>query len=210
MPGYSWFILQMKRNLKTLPKKLQKNYHNFKQLDKKTKLTCIIYFILSTIWNVFTICVVLLVAKLNNTLVECVFILTSFWLSKHSFGRPFHLSSMAQCFIVSNLTYYFLNRVTTPLGISILVPILLGVGLSYVTSKLVKKLYKPLYKGMPENVFEETILKIVDKDSDKYKICYDFFIKKKSAISLSMKYNYSEMGIRQITKRVNDSIKALK
>ena len=90
-----------------------------------------------------------------------------------------------------------------------IVPILLGVGLSYVTSKLVKKTYKPLYRGMPEELFEETILKVVDKDSLKYKICYDFYIKKKSIISLSIKYNYTESGIRKIKDRVNDNIKRL-
>jgi len=160
-------------------------------------------------WNVFTIFVVLFIAKLNHTFIECIFILTSFWLSKKVFGKAFHLSSMIQCFIVSNLSYYFLNRITTPLGISIFVPILLGVGLSYVTSKLVKKTYKPLYKGIPENVFEETILKVVEKDSMKYKICYDFYIEGKSDLSLTFKYNYSLAGIRKIRMRVNDKIREL-
>lgn len=201
--------LQQKMNLKNLLLKLQKNLHNFKKLDKKTKITYIIYFSLSLIWNTFSVIFVLFIAKLNNTFIECIFILTSFWLSKKSFGKAFHLSSMAQCFIVSNLTYYVLNRITTPLGVSILVPILLGVGLSYVTSKLVKKLYKPLYRGMPEELFNETILKVTDKNSDKYKICYDYFVLKKSAINLSMKYVYSEAGIRKIKDRVNEQIKPL-
>jgi hypothetical protein len=87
---------------------------------------------------------------------------------------------------------------------------MLGVGLSYFTSKLVKKTYKPLYKGMPKEVFEETILKVVDKDSDKYKICYDYFINKQSALYLSGKYNYTEAGIRKIKDRVNNKIKELK
>lgn len=165
--------------------------------------------LLSFIWNIFTIIVVLFVANLNNTLIECIFILSSFWLSKKAFGRPFHLKSMAQCFVVSNLTYYGLNRITSPLGISILVPILLGVGLSYLTSKLVKKLYKPLYRGMPENEFEETILKVANKDSDKYKICYEYYILKIGAISLSMKYSYSEPGIRKILAKVNKKIEEL-
>lgn len=202
--------LPKKQRLLNLLTKLQKNLHNFKKLDKETKLTYIIYFILSLFWNVLTIIIVLLVAKLNHTLVECLFILTSFWLSKKTFGKAFHLSSMAQCFIVSNLTYYTLNRITTPLGISIVIPIMLGVGLSYVTSKLVKKTYKPLYKGMSKELFEETILKVVDKDSVKYKICYDYFINKKSALYLAGKYNYTEAGIRKIKDRINDKIKELK
>lgn len=202
--------LPKKQRLLNLLTKLQKNLHNFKKLDKETKLTYIIYFILSLFWNVLTIIIVLLVAKLNHTLVECLFILTSFWLSKKTFGKAFHLSSMAQCFIVSNLTYYTLNRITTPLGISIVIPIMLGVGLSYVTSKLVKKTYKPLYKGMSKELFEETILKVVDKESVKYKICYDYFINKKSALYLAGKYNYTEAGIRKIKDRINDKIKELK
>ena len=202
--------LQKKLNLKNLLKKLQKNLHNFKQLDKKIKLTYIIYFIFSLIWNVLSVIVVLFIAKLNHTFVECIFILTSFWLSKKEFGKPFHLKSMVQCFIVSNLTYYVLNRITAPLGVSIFVPILLGVGLSYITSKLVKKAYKPLYKGMSKEVFEETILKVVDKDSDKYKICYEYFILKNNAINLSIKYHYSVAGIRKIISNVNKKIKELK
>jgi ABC-type multidrug transport system fused ATPase/permease subunit len=196
-------------NLKTLLKKLQKNYSNFKKLDKQEKAAIIIYSILSLIWNVFTLVVIIFIAKLNDTIIECLFILTSFWLTKRTFGKAFHLDSMIHCFIVSNASYYMLNRVTTPLGISIFVPILLGVGLSYVTSKFVKKQYKPLYKGMPEDLFEETILKVTDKDSTKYKVCYDFYIGKESDVSLSFKYNYSVAGIRKIKDRINEKIKGL-
>lgn len=202
--------LLKKINLKKSLIKLRKNLHNFKKQDKVSKITIIIYFILSLIWNLFTIFVVLFIARLNDTFIECLFILTSFWLSKRVFGKAFHLKSMIQCFIVSNLTYYFLNRITAPLGVSILIPIMLGVGLSHFTSKLVKKTYKPLYRGMPKELFEETILRVVDKDSEKYKICYDYFINKQSALYLSGKYNYSEAGIRKIKDRVNNKIKELK
>lgn len=201
--------LQKKNHYSNLLKKLQENYSNFKKLNKQEKATIIIYSTLSLFWNIFTLVVVLFIGKLNDTFVECIFIITSFWLSKRVFGKPFHLKSMIQCFILSNITYYILNRITAPTGISILIPIMLGVGLSYITSKLVKKTYKPLYKGMPIDEFESTILKVVDKDSTKYKICYDFFIKKENAIYLGHRYNYTEAGIRKITSRVNDNIKAL-
>lgn len=201
--------LQLKLNLKNLLKNLQKKLHNFKEKTKQEKIAIYIYLLFSLIWNTLSVVVVLLVAKLNKTFIECMFILTSFWLSKRSFGKAFHLPSMAQCFAVSNLTYYILNRITTPLGVSILVPIMLGVGLSYFTSKLVRKLYKPLYRGMPKEIFEETITKVTDKNSMKYKICYDYYILKKSAISLSLKYNYSEPGIRKIINRINKQIKGL-
>lgn len=202
--------LQKKINLKNLLKKSQRNLHNFKSKDKVEKLSLIIYVIFSLIWNLLSLAIILIVSQLNHTFIECLFILTSFWLSKKVFGKAFHLSSMIQCFIVSNLTYYALNRITTPLGISIFIPILLGVGLSYFTSKLVKKTYKPLYKGMPKDIFEETILKITDKGSIKYKVCYDFYILRENDLSLSFKYNYSIAGIRKIKDRINDKIKELK
>lgn len=201
--------LQMKSRFINLQKEFQKNYSNFKKLDKQEKATIIIYSIFSLLWNIFTLLVVLFIAKLNDTFIECIFIISSFWLSKKVFGKPFHLKSMIQCFILSNATYYILNRITTPTGISILIPIMLGVGLSYITSKLVKKRYKPLYKGMSKDDFEETILKVADKDSLKYQICYDYFINKENAVYLGHKYNYSEAGIRKITSRINDDIKAL-
>lgn len=204
------FSLLKKNHYSNLQKKLQENYSSFKKYNKQEKATIIIYSILSLFWNVFTLVIILLIGFLNDTFIECIFIVNAFWLSKGVFGKAFHLPSMTQCFIVSNLTYYVLNRITTPLGVSILIPIMLGVGLSYITSKLVKKTYKPLYKGMPKELFEETILKVVDKDSDKYKICYDYFIEKKSALNLSYKYNYSEAGIRKIKDRINIKIKELK
>ena len=204
--GYS---LQKKMNLKTLLQRLQKQFQEIKKLDKQSKLTFIIYSVLSAIWNIFTLVVIFLIAKLNDTVIECIFITTSFWIAKKIFGKAFHLKSMLQCFILSNITYYILNRITTPIGISILIPIMLGVGLSYITSKLIKKTYKPLYKGMSEELFNETILNVVDYKSTKYNICYEFYINKSNAVLLSMKYNYSEAGIRMIIKRVNDSIKAL-
>ena len=205
----AYLSLLKKINLKKSLKRLQVNLRKFKALPKQERLSISIYIVLSLLWNTLSLVIILLIANLNHTFIECLFILTSFWLSKHAFGKPFHLPSMIQCFIVSNLTYYILNRITTPLGISIFIPILLGVGLSYVTSKLVKKTYKPLYRGMPKELFNETILKIVDKDSIKYKICYDSYINKKSDLSLSFEYNYSVAGIRKIKNRINDKVKEL-
>ena len=203
-----YFSLQKKRNFSQSLKSLQKSLNSFRFLRREEKATYIIYLLLSFIWNSFTLALIVLIAMLNDTFVECTYIITSFWLTKSIFGKPFHLKSMIKCFMLSNVTYYVLNRITTPLGISIFVPILLGVGLSYVTSKLVKK-SKPLYKGMPEDLFNDTILKLVDKRSLKYEICYEFFVKRKSAINIAMRYNYSEAGIRKITDRINKKIREL-
>ena len=201
--------INLKKSLLNLRKNYQSNLEKFREKSTQDKLTIIIFIILSLLWNTFTVLLIIFVAHINDTFIECLFILSSFWLSKGKFGKPFHFESMITCFIVSNLTYYTLNRVTTSIGISILIPILLGVGLSYVTSKFVKKEYKPLYRGMPLETFEETILKVEEKDSIKYKICKEFYINKISDLSLSFKYNYSVSGIRKIKSRINEKIKKL-
>ena len=209
----AFLFFQKKINLKKSLKKLQKNFQNnrekFKKKSTEEKISIVIYIILSLIWNVLSVVIILFVSFINDTLIECIFILTSFWLSKTTFGKPFHFDSMKKCFIVSNLTYYGLNKLTTPLGISLVIPIMLGVGLSYVTSKFVKKTYKPLYRGMPEDLFEETISKVEEKDNIKYKICYEFYIDRISDVSLAFKYNYSVAGIRKIKDRINKKIKEL-
>ena len=43
----------------------------------------------------------------------------------------------------------------------------------------------------------------------KYNICYEYYIEKKLAVNLYMKYHYSEAGIRKILKMVNKKIKEL-
>lgn len=198
-----------KKKSKTLLKKLQENYSNFKTYDKRQKAEIIIFIVLSCIWNLFTLVTIFMVALLNDTFIECIFITTSFWLTKRVFGKPFHLESMGACFIVSNCSYYILNRITAPLGISVFIPIILGISLSYLTSKLVKKTYSPLYKGMPEDLFKEIITKLTDEGSITYNVCYDYFVNKENAIIVGRKYHYSEAGIRQIVNRINSKIKKL-
>lgn len=202
-------FLQKKKNLLKLLKKLQENFHNFNKKEKEDKITILIYIILSIIWNALSVILILLVAKLNDTFIECIFILTSFWLSKGDFGKSFHFSSMTKCFIVSNLTYYALNRITTPLGISIIVPIMLGVGLSYVTSKFVKPSATKLYKGMPEEEFNNNILKVTDKDSLQYKICHMFYVERKSELEIAHNVGYSIDNIKKIKSKINKKIKEL-
>lgn len=210
---FSQKLTSLKRFQTNLLKKSQNNKKK-KEKEKKEKdkvevLSDRIFIILSIFWNLFTLVLIVLIAMINDTVIECIFITFSFWITKTVFGKAFHFNNVLYCFIISNVTYYLLNKITTPLGISIFIPILLGVGLSYFTSKFVKKSYKPLYRGMPEELFNETIINVVEKDSLKYKICYDFYILKESDLSLSFKYNYSVAGIRKIKERVNEKIKRL-
>ena len=109
--------------LETLPTKLQKFYLNNKTKSKFEKISDSIYIPLFLLWNIFTLLVVLFIATLNHTFVECIIIICSFWINKKTFGKPFHMPTAISCFIVSNLTYYSLNRITIPNGISLIVSV---------------------------------------------------------------------------------------
>lgn len=181
--------------------------YQISSLNNKEKFELILSFILTLFWNCFTVFVVLIVALLNNTMVECVFILISFWSSKLCFGKPFHFKSVIQCFIVSNLTYYALNRITLPIGISVIVPIVLGVGLSYFTAKKTKAENR-LYKGMSEESLYEILKKVTD-DPIVIKICKEFYCDRYSDAKISLINNYSVPSVRLKRQTINKQLKEL-
>ena len=196
-------FLRQQTSLKNSVKRLQ-----IKSLNKKDKFIFILTWILYIIWNLFTVFIILLVAKINGTIIECIFILTSFWLNKRVFGKAFHMKNAYQCFIVSNLTYYCLNRITVHLQISMLIPIILGISLSYFTSKLVKKNEKKLYRGMSEEELKYYLTKVTNNKLD-YKICKLFYVDRYSELKIANITNYSIENIKKRKKIINDKIKEL-
>lgn len=187
---------------------LRKYLIQFSKRTKKIKFEITLFTVLNLLWNIFTVAAVLFVGFLNNTLVECIFILSSFWLNKTVFGKAFHLKNAAQCFVVSNLTYYCLDRITTTLNISMLVPIVLGILLSYFTSKLVKKNQKKLYRGMTEEELAYWLNKVTNNKLD-YKICKLYYVDRYSEVKVASVTNYSVENIKKRKRVINDLLKEL-
>lgn len=187
---------------------LRKYLTKFLKKDKKVKFEITLFTILSLLWNIFTVAIVLFVGFLNDTFVECIFILSSFWLNKTVFGKAFHLKNAAQCFVVSNLVYYCLDRITTKLDISMLVPITLGILLSYFTSKLVKKNQKKLYRGMTEDELKYWLNKVTNNKLD-YKICKLYYVDRYSETKVAAMTSYSIENIKKRKRAVNDLLKEL-
>ena len=191
--------------LKSLPIKLQNIYAINKSKSKFDKVSDMIYLPLYILWNIFTVAVVLFVAFLNETFIECILILFSFWLNKKVFGKPFHMKTATSCFVVSNLTYYCLNRITFSSGLSLLISVVLGISLDYITSYFVKE--KKLYRGMSLELLDDTILDIVDKGSDDYKICKMFYVDKQSDQYIATKLNYSKSSIEKKKHNIIEKLK---
>lgn len=193
--------------LKTLPTKLQQFYLNNKSKSKFDKISNMIYIPLFMLWNIFTVLVVLFIATLNHTFVECVIILCSFWINKKTFGKPFHMKTAISCFIVSNLTYYSLNRITIPNGISLIVSVSLGIALCYITSKLVKP--KKLYRGMSIQEYDNCVSMFYSKDSIYYEIGKLFYVDRRSEQWIANKLCYSVPSIQKKKYELKDKLKEL-
>lgn len=196
-------------SLKKLPRKFLTSYQNSKPKKQEDELAYKIYIVLFWLYNFFTVLVVLFIATLNDTFIECIFILSSFWINKGVFGKPFHLRKASTCFIVSSLSYYVLNRLTWKIGISFLIPIVLGIALSYITSKFMARrenIY--LYRGMPLDKFYELITRVTS-NQEHIDICKRFYVDKESNLKIAISLNYSEINIKKIKQKINKKIKEL-
>lgn len=190
---YSFSHLQT--SLKNFPTKLQNFYLNNKDKSRFEKISDSIYIPLFILWNIFTLVVVLLIATLNHTFAECIIILCSFWINKRTFGKAFHMPTAFSCFIVSNLTYYALNRITIPASISLIISVILGITLCYVTSKFVKT--KKLYRGMSLNEYNTNVLDLYDEESIYYQIGKLFYVDRYSEQWIATKLAYSVPSIQK-------------
>lgn len=181
--------------LKSFPTKLQNFYLNNKSKSRFEKISDSIYIPLFILWNIFTLMVVLFTATLNHTFAECIIILCSFWINKRTFGKAFHMPTAFSCFIVSNLTYYALNRITIPTSISLIISVILGIALCYITSKFVKT--KKLYRGMSLNEYNSNVLDLYDEESVYYQIGKLFYVDRYSEQWIATKLAYSVPSIQK-------------
>ena len=195
---------------KNLPIKLHKYYQNNKLLTKTEKISNSLFIPIYIAFNIFTLVIILIIARLNNAFIEALFITLAFWLSKKSFGKPYHCKSVITCFLVSSITYYCLTRLTIEIGISFLIPILLGILLSYITTNLVKRNYdNKLYKGMPEEDFMELITKVTDNKLD-IKMCKEFYCDRLTEREVAKENNYCISSFEKRKKKIVDDIKNYK
>lgn len=181
--------------LKSFPTKLQNFYLNNKSKSRFEKISDSIYIPLFILWNIFTLMVVLFIATLNHTFAECIIILCSFWINKRTFGKAFHMPTAFSCFIVSNLTYYALNRITILASISLIISVILGIALCYITSKFVKT--KKLYRGMSLNEYNSNVLDLYDEESVYYQIGKLFYVDRYSEQWIATKLAYSVPSIQK-------------
>lgn len=207
--GYgSHLMMELKKLQRKFLKKLRTKRK--KKLTKQEKVYYLIFYPFVLIYNLFTMLIIFLISYILDSVVECIFITISFWINKSAFGKPFHAKDSKTCFIISSISYIILNKLASgTIGISYLWQVVLGVMFSYLTSRFVKNTSNKLHKGMSKEEFDELILQIETIDSLNYKICYMYYVERKSELEVSNKVGYCVDNIKKIKGKVNKKLKEL-
>lgn len=204
---YGSHLMMESRNLL---KKLQVKLKTKKKLSKQERVYNLIFYPFVIVYNLFTMLVIFIISYAFDSVVECIFITLSFWINKFAFGKPFHAKDSKTCFIISSISYIILNKLASgTIGITYLWQVVLGVMFSFITSRFVKEAITKLYKGMPKEEFDKKILKVDNKDSLQYKICYMYYVERKSELEIAYKVGYSIDNIKKIKAKINKKIKEL-
>jgi len=179
--------------LKNMISGIREKQKEFKKQKLEDKIVFILYVTFFIITELVNLGLIIFVANLNHYLTECIFIIIGFMMSRKVFGA-FHFKSAIKCFVVSNISFFILNKITINTDMSFVIPIFLGLTLSLGTSLLIKKTNKSLYRGMSK---DELLLICKDKELTtlEMNILEDFYCNRMSIIEITLKYHYSETQI---------------
>lgn len=180
-------------DIKIKVKSIKEKYQNFKSQNIEHKIAWVIYVTLFIIQELLTFTLLIYIATLNHYLIECLFILTAFLISKKTFGA-FHFKSFILCFFVSNITFFILSSITMSVTTSFVLPISIGISLSYVASRFIKKRNITPYRGMSKEELNH-ICKEKNLTDIETNILTDFYCNRETLTKLTIKYNYSQSAI---------------
>ncbi|MDD4187998.1 MAG: hypothetical protein PHX04_04475 [Bacilli bacterium] len=150
---------------------------------------------------------IIFIAYLNNTMIECLIILTSFFIAYLSFCNHLNFQLTFKFYLYTNFIFYVLNRMTFKVGLSFVIPISLGVILAYLAYlPIIRNMKINLYRGMNENKLRLVCINY-QLNSFETNLLIDFYCYKLTLQDLAFKYSYSKdaiwkkkkMAIKKIT-----------
>ncbi|MFI3307726.1 MAG: accessory gene regulator B family protein [Mycoplasmatota bacterium] len=172
------------------------NYKKFKELDKTNKIVAILYITFFIIQELMTLSLLIFIALINNYIIECLFIVIAFLISKQVFGA-FHFKSFILCFFVSNTTFFVLSKLTMDVSSTFVIPILCGIMLSYIASRFIKEKDITPYRGIPKEDLDK-ICKEKKLNKMETNILIDYYSNRDNLNKIAIKYNYSDRSIQRI------------
>ena len=184
--------------------KIKASYADFSKQNNGTKVAFILYLIFFVIQEFLTLGLIFYIASINDYIIECIFILTSFLISKQTYGA-FHFKSFILCFFVSNVSFFILSKLTISVNITFVIPILFGITLSYIASLFIKKNDLLPYRGIPE---EDLKKHCEEKELNKVEtgVLVDYFANRYSLEKIARKHHYSGRHIQRIKAKALDKL----
>ncbi|MFW9973097.1 MAG: accessory gene regulator B family protein [Candidatus Odinarchaeota archaeon] len=110
---------------------LQTLKKNFKEITKTAIF--VLYILITQGWQALG---VIIIAIFNNRPWECLFIFIGFIIGRHFFGKTYHAPTMFICTILTWIVFYFLTSSVPSFSISITIPCIFGISLSYILSMI--------------------------------------------------------------------------
>lgn len=172
--------------------------------------------------GLLTVVLVLLIAYLNERLVETIFIIILFYIYRQFYDKQYHCRSLFMCSIVSIISFAIISRITLSLGISILYSVIITfcvTTISYLVKDYLetKVLCKEYHKRLEKLTLRSTILEnateqeLLDATPNirKEVVClvYGYLHRPKGQLAASYAYNnyISEATLYRYLKLVKDT-----
>ena len=215
-------------NKRSKSKRLQEVQESIceKQIDNIDKILLPIYLIGLAIFQFGT---VLLIGKLlDGTIINMLYIIISFFISRKIFGESWHAETVLSCTSAAAISFTICDKLSVPLCYSILINGILGTMLAFALHKLyfylnndkrvleleerVSELKEELSKfkeinlnSLTKEQMRETYKHLTSWEID---LLYDVVNKKgKTMKEIADKYNYSIMQIYRIVDKIKRSLK---
>lgn len=174
--------------------------------------------------GISTIAVILLIAYLNNRLVETSITMTLFFVFKNLFEKQYHCKSLLMCSFVSVIVFTIVSLLELPLCISILFSVIITFIINlvsyyfrdYLDNRTELSNYSAKFKKMKtkrlEELTEAELLRFLPNvKKDTIHIVYGYIHRDKgtTANEYAYKYNISEALMYKYLKQVKDEYRNL-
>ena len=160
--------------------------------------------------NFFILEIIILLCRLNTIFITTVFLLFSFFTTRLNANQNNYLKNTLSIFLISNILYFLLNKIFIHYLLSFMIPILLGLGISYLSNLAIRKVGEKeeilFYRGMPEIILDN-IGKETHLNNYEINLLKDFYCKRMTLLQLSVKYNYSKDTIYYHKKKAIQKVK---
>lgn len=182
--------------------------------SRTPRLSRALYLSSSFIYQVVSLLCVLFIGKINNQLIEIPIMLFVFFSGRLVLGKSWHSDSLWLCFLVTNVTFYILTKVSLPIYQSLFSSIVCSASMTYGMYVLADvKEWKEFFSrhmSFDPNTCEKELLiercRLCGFSAEQTTLCIEMFYDKLPAKELAQKYFIEEQSMRDKKKRMKSRL----